>query len=123
MNGLCCFYVGFCRDDNVFIVGLFFIGSITLGFPDFDVFWFARWVGGSVNRTPIRSWYGSFLLCNLEGSLGYLPGQVFSVFDAYVYPCKKLETEFDVFPPFIFVVTVITISSVLVVPLGLFQVD
>ena len=45
------------------------------------------------------------------------------VLDSYVYPRKKFEIEFDVFPPFVFVVTVISVCSVFVVPLSLFEVD
>jgi len=52
-----------------------------------------------------------------------LPGQVFAICDAYVDPREKLEVELDVFPPFVFVVTVITVCSVLVVPLSLLEVD
>ena len=52
-----------------------------------------------------------------------MPSQVLSICDAYVDPRKKLEIEFDVFPPFVFVVTVVTVCSVLIVPLGLFEED
>jgi len=52
-----------------------------------------------------------------------LPGQVLSIGNAYVDPHEEFEVKLDVFPPFVFVVTVITVSSVLVVPLGLFEVD
>ena len=92
-------------------------------FANFDLFRFARRVGCSVKGSPIRSGYRPFFFCDVEGSVGYLPGQVLSISDAYVDPREKLEVKFDVFPPFVFVVTVVTVSSVLIVPLGLFEVD
>ncbi len=55
--------------------------------------------------------------------MGYLPSQVLAICDVYVDPCEELKVEFDVFLPFVFVVTVITVCSVLIVPLGLFEVD
>jgi len=76
-----------------------------------------------VQGAPIGSGYRSFFLRNIEGSVGYLPSQVLSICDAYVDPRKKLEIKFDVFPPFVFVMTVITVCSVLIVPLGLLEVD
>ena len=94
-----------------------------MGFSHVDVFGFAGRVNYSINRAPIRSGYGPFFLCDVERSVGYLPSQVLSIGDAYVDPREKLEVEFDVFPPFVFIVTVITVCSILVVPLGLFEVN
>ena len=62
-------------------------------------------------------------MCDVERSVGYLPSQVLSIGDAYVDPREKLEVEFDVFPPFVFIVTVITVCSVFVKPPGFFKED
>jgi len=45
------------------------------------------------------------------------------ILDLYVYPCKEFETEFNVFPPFVFVVTVITVHAIFVEPPGHFEED
>src|SRR6266404_4967088 len=122
LYGFCRLYVDVCGDDGVFVVtGI--CRSITLQFANFDLFWFAGRVGCSVEGSPIGSGYGPFFFCNVEGSVGYLPGQVLSICYAYVDPCEELKVELDVFPPFVFVVTVITVCSVLVVPLHLLEVD
>src|SRR6266404_4735550 len=55
--------------------------------------------------------------------MGDFPGQILLIFDAYVYPREEFETKFDVFPPFIFVLTIIAICTILVEPLGLFKED
>ena len=115
----CGFYFAFCRDDDVFVVGFF----VTLRFANVDLFWLAGRVSGSVEGSPIGSGYGSFFFGDVEGSVGYLPGQVFAISDPYVDPRERLEVELDVFPPFVFVVTVVTVCSVLVVPLSLLEVD
>ena len=52
-----------------------------------------------------------------------MPGQVLSIFDAYVYPRKKFKTKFDVFSPFVFVLTIVSVCAVLIKPLGLFEED
>ena len=67
--------------------------------------------------------YASLFLGDVKGSVGYLPSQVFAIRDAYVDPRKKLEIKFDVFPPFVFVMTIVSVCSVLIVPLGLFEVN
>jgi len=54
---------------------------------------------------------------------GNLPHQVLLVFDLYVYPYEELEAKLDVFPPFVFVLTVIPISTILIKSLGLFEED
>src|SRR6266404_8790523 len=123
LYGFCGFHVDVCRDDDVFVVTRVFCRRFTLQFVNFDLFWFARGIGCTVKGAPIGSGYSPFFFCNVEGSVCYLPSQVLAICDAYVDPHEKLEVEFDVFPPFVFVVTVITICSVLIVPLGLFEVN
>src|SRR6266404_7887203 len=123
LYGFCGFHVDVCRDDDVFVVTRVFCRRFTLQFVNFDLFWFARGIGCTVKGAPIGSGYSSFFLGNVEGSVGYLPSQVFAISDAYVDPRKKLEVEFNVFPPLVFVVTVITVCFVLIVPLSLFEVD
>ncbi len=123
MHGFCCLYVGFGRDDDVFVVSLFLVRGVTLRLTNVDLFWFAGRVGCTVNGAPIGAGYRLFFLCNVKGSVGYLPSQVPSISDVYVDPREKLEVELDMFPPFVFIVTVVTVCSVLVVPLGLFEVN
>ena len=50
-----------------------------------------------------------------------MPRQVLVIFDAYIYPRKEFEAEFDVLPPFVFVMAVITICTVFVKPPGSFE--
>ena len=115
-------YLAFCRDDDVFVTRVL-IRSAALWFTNFDLFRFTSWVSCSVKGSPIGSGYGPFFLCNVKGSVSYLPSQVLSICDAYVDPREELEVKLDVFPPFVFVVTVIAVCSVLVVPLSLLEVD
>ena len=60
---------------------------------------------------------------DFEWSVGYLPGQILAIFNAYIHPHKEFKTEFNVFPPFVFIVTVITVCSVFVKPPGFFKED
>jgi len=62
-------------------------------------------------------------LGDFKWPLGYLPGQVFAIFDSYVHPRKKFEAEFNVLPPFVFIMAVISVCPVFVMPLGLLEVD
>jgi len=39
----------------------------------------------------------------------------------YVDPCEKFEAEFYVFPPFVFIVTVVTVHTIFIEPPGLFE--
>ncbi len=43
------------------------------------------------------------------------------ILNTYIYPREEFETEFDVFPPFVFTVTVVTIGTVFIKPLGPFE--
>ena len=92
-------------------------------FTDFDLFWFAGRVGCSVKGSPIRLRYSPFFFCDVEGSVSYLPSQVLSIGDAYVDPCEEFEIKFNVFPPFVFVVTIVPVCSVFIVPLRLLEVN
>jgi len=94
-----------------------------LWFANFDLFWFARRVNCSVNGPPIGSGYGPFFFGDVEGSVGYLPSQILAVRDTYVDPREEFEVELYVFPPFVFVMAVISVCPVFVVPLSLLEVD
>ena len=45
------------------------------------------------------------------------------VFDSYVDPCKEFKAEFNVFPPFVLIVTIVPVSTVFIKPTGCFEED
>src|SRR6266404_2577214 len=88
---------------------------------NFNIFGFTCGITSSIYSTPIRLWYGPFFFCDFEWSSGYLPRQIFVILYAYVDPHEEFEAEFNMFPPLVFVVTIVPVCTVFIKPPSRFE--